>query len=335
MQAAFTSSSPEPYRIAVVQRSHRWNNRKGRLRIPHRQCRYSTWEKASVRKLPILQYELSGSPFWARSLYLRSFGGCISDGERSGNTGENPATTGANEGEKNGSTDAGEGTGGAEEDEPPISERFDCTEADRPTPDVAEGVEHEMEEHGGTTVYESVGSTEYPTPPSAFDEDTVGAFIEEHERTDQQNEFVERRGDNVVDFEVMIENAEIFDFHDEITTVRLDFAVHYEVVHEDVIEMTEPVGETVVYAIDETGFIRTETDYRGDIEGAIQEGTPDPLRDGELLGCFRWNSSSGTTVEVDFDGLARYTPRYFCLNSASSRSRSLVTVSTMRPSSST
>lgn len=215
-----------------------------------------------------------------------SFGGCSSDGEPFGNTGENPNATGTNESEKKGSTDAGDGTAEAKEDEPSISEQFDCMKADRPTPDVAEGIEYTIEEHGETTVYESVGSTEYPTPPSVFDEDTVGAFIEEHEKAYQQNEFVERRGDSVVDFEVMIENTEIFDFHAEITTVRLDFSVHYEVVREGVIERTEPVGEAVVYAIDETGFIRTETDYRGNIEGPIREETPDPLKEGKLLGCF-------------------------------------------------
>ncbi|WP_135825251.1 hypothetical protein [Halorussus ruber] len=171
-------------------------------------------------------------------------------------------------------------------EEPPISDRFDCAEAYRPTPDVAEGVEHEIEERGETTVYESVGSTEYPASPSSFDDDTVRTFVEEHERAYQRNEFVARRGDSVVDFEVMVEKTELLDFHDEITTVRLDFAVHFEAVSGDGVVMTEPAGEAAVYAIDGTGLVRTATEYRGNIEGSIRKQTPDPLEDGTLLVCF-------------------------------------------------
>jgi len=85
---------------------------------------------------------------------------------------------------------------------------------------------------------------------------------------------------------MMVEEIEILDYHEKITTVRLDFAVHEEAVSRGMIEMTEPVGEAAVYSIDETGLVRTDTDHRDVANEPVQENTSDPLKKGNLLVCF-------------------------------------------------
>lgn len=196
-----------------------------------------------------------------------SVGGCLGGNE--------PATD---------STDADGGT--TTESLPTIDEQFDCESAYRPTPDVLSGVEHEIEMDGETSVYESVGSTDYPAPPASLDREPVRSFVADFERAYQQNEYVERHGEDLVELDVMIEAVESFDFHDEIRTVRADFAVHFVVVSDDGVVMTEPAGEAAVYGVDPTGLVRAETTYRGNIAESVRDATPDPLQDGTLLVCF-------------------------------------------------
>lgn len=196
-----------------------------------------------------------------------SLGGCL--------RGDGPTTS---------STDAmGETTA---ESSPTIDEQFDCESASRPTPDVLSGIEHDIEMDGETSVYESVGSTDYPPPPASLDRETVQPFVADFERAYQQNEYAERHGEDLVELDVMIESVESFGFHDEIRTVRVDFAVHFVVVSDGGVVMTEPAGEAAVYGVDPTGLVRAETAYRENIEDPVRDATPDPLQDGILLVCF-------------------------------------------------
>lgn len=201
-------------------------------------------------------------------LFSIPFGGCLADPTLPENTDEE-----GSEGEND------------DENERPISEQFDCADAIRPEPDVPAGVEQEVTIDDETTVHESVGSTDYPTPPPEFDDDVRG-FLEEHERAYQRNEAAEKYGERLVELEVMMEGVELFDEDDEIVTVRLDFAVHFVVVDDGGLVTTEPAGEAAVYAVDDTGFVRTEADYREMLDGSIREETPDPLEEGTIVGCF-------------------------------------------------
>ena len=196
-----------------------------------------------------------------------SLGGCLSD-----------------DGLTTSSTDArGETTA---DPSPTIDEQFDCESASRPTPDVSAGVEDEIEMGGETSIYESVGSTDYPAPPAPLDLETVQPFVADFERAYQQNEYAERHGEDLVELDVMIEAVESFDFHDAIRTVRVDFAVHFVVVSDGGVVMTEPAGEAAVYGVDPTGLVRAVTAYRENIEDPVRDATPDPLQDGTLLVCF-------------------------------------------------
>ncbi|USZ69716.1 hypothetical protein NGM10_16570 (plasmid) [Halorussus salilacus] len=168
----------------------------------------------------------------------------------------------------------------------PVAERFGCSSAYRPESDVEAGVEHEVEVGDETEVYESVGSTDYPTPPAAFDGDAVETFVAEYEKVYQRNVYLDKHEDRLVEFDPMVEGVERFDFRDPVATVRVDFAVHFAAVSGDSVVMTEPAGEAAVYAVDETGLARTDAEYRGNVEGSVREATPDPLEDGDLLECF-------------------------------------------------
>lgn len=184
-------------------------------------------------------------------------------------------------------TDGKTGDGKTTTEPPPsVAERFDCESASRPMPDVPAGVEHEIESDGETTVYESVGSVAYPSPPTSLDDETARSFVAEYERAYQQNEYAERHGTDVVELDVMVESVETFDFHDDIRTVRVDFAVHFVVVSDGGVVMTEPAGEAAVYGLDSSGLVRAETAYRGNVDGSVREATPDPIQDGTLLVCF-------------------------------------------------
>lgn len=202
-------------------------------------------------------------------LFSLPFGGCLGDPALSGSTDE-------------------EGGGGETDDETErrISERFDCADAVRPEPDVTEGIEQEVTIDDETTVHESVGSVEYPDPPTEVDDETAREFVREHEHAYQRNEAVEKYGERLVELEVMTEEVELFERDGEIAIVRLDFAVHYVVVSDGGLVTTEPAGEAAVYAVDDTGLVRTDADYRGIVSGSIREETPDPLEEGTIVSCF-------------------------------------------------
>lgn len=204
---------------------------------------------------------------------LLAFGGCL------GVTGGGSGT------ETDGTPDDGDEEKG---ETASISDRFDCSWTYRPETDVEAGVEHEVESSDGTVVYESVGSTDYPDPPAEFDdEDAVRTFVADHERAYQRHEYLATHGDRLVEFDARIEETEPFDFHDDIATVRVDFSVHFAAVTNDGVLMTEPAGEAAVYAVDETGIVRTKAEYRDHVEGSLRENTPDPLEEATRpLHCF-------------------------------------------------
>lgn len=210
---------------------------------------------------------------------LLAFGGCLGDG-----TNRDSGT----ETDGNANTEDGSGTDGDEETAP-IADRFDCSGAYRPETDVEAGVEHEVESGDETVVHESVGSTDYPDPPTDFgDEDAVETFVADHERAYQRHEYLATHGDRLVEFDARIEETEPLDFREGIATVRVDFSVHFAAVTGDGrVLMTEPVGEAAAYAVDETGIVRREAEYRDRIEGSVPENTPDPLAEPtRLLHCF-------------------------------------------------
>ncbi|MCH7660658.1 MAG: hypothetical protein IH933_08790 [Euryarchaeota archaeon] len=164
-----------------------------------------------------------------------------------------------------------------------ISEQFDCSDAFRPEPNVEAGVA----QNGG---HESVGSTAYPTPPEALNVDTVPSFVRTHEKAYQQNEFVSSSGESLVGFNVRIEETELFDYHEGIAVVRLDFLVDLSTYSEGRLATTEAFGEAAVYAVDETGLVRVATDSLYTYDNSDQQETPDPLRTGTLLVCFNQTS---------------------------------------------
>lgn len=216
-----------------------------------------------------------------------SIGGCLGDDTPGGGTDGTDGTDGdgTSDGTDDDGTDDGDGTdeqgaGGA------IDERFDCADADRPTPDVATGVDREVTIGNETTVHESVGSVEYPDPPADVDGEAAREFVREHERAYQRNSYAERYGEDLIELDVMVEAVASLDRYDDVETVRVDFAVHVAAITDGGLVTTEPAGEAAAYAIDDTGLARAETEYRDLIDGSISEETTDPFEEGEILACF-------------------------------------------------
>lgn len=161
-------------------------------------------------------------------------------------------------------------------EESSIAEQFDCAAAGRPEPDVAAGVELEIErENGETVTYESVGSTDYPEPPNSGEKEIVGEFLREYETAYHRNYFAEIYGEEFVRYGIEFDETEFVDGKDhlsiavlssEVTMETLDVAGHWPV--------------WAAYAIDGTGLVRR------DHLGPDERDQPEVLTEGQLHSCF-------------------------------------------------
>jgi len=176
------------------------------------------------------------------------------------------------------------GSGG---DGPPIAERSDCGEANRPEPNVDSGVEFEVETEGGTETFTAVGSAEYPPPPESPGNGVIKSYVGDHEIAYRRNELVERYGRRLVAFEATIDATSVLDRSNERVLARVDLMIYAEFLDGDRGLQIGDGPVAAVYAIDETGAVRVEAQYHDPRSaGADGEGPPDPLEAGQLVACF-------------------------------------------------
>lgn len=165
-----------------------------------------------------------------------------------------------------------------------IEARFDCASAARPTPDVESGVVHEVESEDGETVrYESVGSTEYPDPPAALNEEPVETFLREYEVAYRRNYLADVYGEGLVEFSI--------EYDDVTRATRNERIELYVLAYEEVFRAFDPASPEgsmvsghdptrVAYAIDETGLVRRDRLGLDDPTGE------EVLGEGNIVACF-------------------------------------------------
>lgn len=173
----------------------------------------------------------------------------------------------------------------------PLIERFDCPSASRPDCDVPAGEEFEWEHDGETRVLTSAGSADYPEPPDEFGSTAVRSFVEAHELAYAQNEYVcrQRRPETVVGFSAGTSSSGVltFDWYEDVHVVRVDYACsanHYS--EEYGLSVADGAPTAAVYAVDETAAVRTTGQGRELLDEPVNEATPDPVTEGDLVVCF-------------------------------------------------
>ncbi|MEY7848887.1 hypothetical protein AB7C87_06735 [Natrarchaeobius sp. A-rgal3] len=167
-------------------------------------------------------------------------------------------------------------TDGEAETEQTVAQQFDCESARRPSCDVEAG-EYVFE--AGDTAYETVGTVAYPKPPDEVTESTALIFAKDHERSYQQNADVCPENETITSYTATVPATETFDWYDDIFVVRLELmvGVEYRDHDSDVVDIGD-LSSAAVYAIDETGAARVETDHH--------QEPADPIESGELVTCF-------------------------------------------------
>ncbi|WP_276256761.1 hypothetical protein [Halomontanus rarus] len=180
--------------------------------------------------------------------------------------------------------------GPADPDPNSIVGRRDCANADRPEPtgDVCKTIELERED-GEINEFHSTGVEPYPDPPTAFDEESLTEYVHEYERAYSKNGAVSKydHSGNAVSVAVGIDEREtqVLNYNDKITVVRIEFGVGVETRNSDGSGIaSDQLSEVSVYAIDESGIVRTDAEYTHD--ESIADEILDLVEEGTLLECF-------------------------------------------------
>lgn len=166
---------------------------------------------------------------------------------------------------------------------PSLSDRFDCSEAFRPEPAVPSGVEREIDGSDETRTEESIGSVEYPSPPSGTaDSITVEQYAVAHERAYRRNERAAEYGEDLVGFGFSPHDRELVDRQGDIALVRVAYVFYENVVSDDVIVHGDSPRYVATYAVSDWGVARAV----GGTADADDDLDPHPVEDGSLVACF-------------------------------------------------